>query len=353
MIYSKPVLEPRWAPFLSIEQGVVLASDKDLFVGRQIQVTARPRDNSYTKFQDLFVFGRMRLQATQATLAFRTIYVFGTLECEGVEVKAARVVLMTWRQFLRGLFAVQNQPISDPADLNNSPTIRLSNAGCKRIRMHCDINESINGAQGFTGLLWAIHTQDVQLVRLFIGAGANLETRCNQWTALGWAVNRESKAITEMLVEAGADPVPVLQALQKSEHQSAFSKLKAILLRRQGKKIPSNVRQTFPTQPRLPLPTIFEDHPLPSDNQRIATLHKNLNLTSLDMENSPLGTRLEIYKIAATLNNRRTSLTPKEFTNLHKKMLNKEFMAKHCSDPQMYSVFQFVNRQVQRLSPHQ
>lgn len=344
-------IDPRWEPFRRIEEGTILASNKDFFAPGQTEVTLKPRQNRdfTTKLHDLFVLGRMKITSTNATLIFRTIYVFGTLELDGVNVSAARVACMTEQQFLKGFALVKNEPVEKPVNLNHLPAVHLSHQG-ERVVIRGDINYNLIGLTGLTSLMWAIHCRDRQLVKLFIYANADLEIKYKQWTALAYAALKKHKPIIEMLIEGGAQPASALLSLQKAKCLSAFNRLTKALTKYHH--TPPNIHQTSKFQ--LSLPTLFEDQPFQGERQRNATGPKRVfDLASFDLRGSPSQTRLEIYRIAIILNNRRTPLTSTELSNVFTKMLNREFMVKHISDFQMYTVFLFINQQVQRLSLQQ
>jgi ankyrin repeat protein len=92
-----------------------------------------------------------------------------------------------------------DSPIADAAMLGNIDAVRSLLEGSADV--------DVAQGDGMTGLLWAVQKDNVEMARLLLGAGANVEngTRIRSITPLYLASRNGSAAMVEVLLEAGAD----------------------------------------------------------------------------------------------------------------------------------------------------
>lgn len=76
------------------------------------------------------------------------------------------------------------------------------------VKILLDLGANINGkCNGCSPLFLAVERGDVQMIRLLIGYGAEVDSRNLKmnWTPLMWAVHEGNKVVADILIESGAN----------------------------------------------------------------------------------------------------------------------------------------------------
>ena len=145
---------------------------------------------------------------------------------------------------LRVLEAVKNQDTPDLRSL---------------LKQHADVNAA--GVDGATALIYAAHQNNLEMVKLLIGAGANVKAANRyQVTALAEACNAGNGEMMEALLDAGADPNAAIgegeTPLMTAARTGSVRGVQALL--RHGASV--NAKESYRGETAL-MWAVAEDHP--------------------------------------------------------------------------------------------
>jgi len=224
MIQMIQTIDPRWQPFLPLAEGKIYPECNDFVVPEWQDVTFNltpvPQNHVGRPLNNLYVFGRVVFKSDNVVrpiLKFLTVFVFGTLELQGVNLWTRRIITMTVPQMVQGIAPISHEPLrkAPPAT-----TLCFSPMRSESLRFTNHIDQKIY--RGITNLIWAVQSNDQSLTKLLIHAKANLEISCNGWTPLGWAAQNRYFGVIKALIYAGADTDSVARKLLSKKCNEAF-----------------------------------------------------------------------------------------------------------------------------------